>query len=365
MSTMASFGSKMEGLIDQANDVGDLIGIIKQVPLQRVKDFVKQHVRTVESTEPDALCPMFHKSFPIDRILSTDAIQTVLSFLPNQSTLKSVNKHFNQMVLDNETLRKRARTRNIASQFNGSNVWLVDPKRENLNADEKQKGIKGPIASLQKALECIESGDKILLAEGRHFLGYSFGAKDVRIEGIGECAISLRDNDFEETGCDSDIYIEHKVSLSNIRTVDPWTSFGVNEGASLWMTDCVLNGSTMSSIYHIGVSSKGRADLLRVHFIGGEGAEGAIQASEDSSISACDCLFDSCGGGMDHDPCIHVQEPETVSLRLVGNVFTNLSTLPIGTEYSTRIKASDGFAFRNNRIGHRSSDIDILYAFTD
>merc|ERR1719491_2039988 len=56
---------------------------------------------------------MFHAALSIDNILSADALQCALSFIPNQPHLKFVNKHFKQLVDQNGILRKRARERDI------------------------------------------------------------------------------------------------------------------------------------------------------------------------------------------------------------------------------------------------------------
>merc|ERR1712129_358629 len=147
------------------------------------------------------------------------------------------------------------------------------------------------------ALKRIDSGDKILLAEGRHFLGdSSFLEKDVRIEGIGQCDVSLR-----HTDNDDDIDIVRKVSLSNIRIMNTWASMHVDQQGILWMTDCVFHGSSC-----LDVSGKGRLDVLRVQFVGTPDNRGAIYGSGSASISAQHCSFDGCGGGENLEPCIAV-----------------------------------------------------------
>ena len=320
---MASFrlDLKLKAFIDEARGVEDLIGIFKHVPLQRVKDLAKQHVQSIR---PEELRSLFHKSCPIDSILSTDAMQSMLSFLPHQHSLKSVNKHFNRLVHNNAAISKRARERNIASQFKGTNVWLVDPARDSLNADETQKGIKGPVESLQKALNCIESGDKILLAEGRHFFVGSLGEKDVRIQGIGKCEISGENN---ETRDAPDIFVASRVSMSNIRIQDGSTSVMVKEKGTLWMTCSVFRGDFCG----ISVRKSSKLDLRNVQFINVT-QSWAIGAAAHSSISAFGCLFDDCGCTDEEYPCIALNdaESESVSLHLVGNVFKNLPTTPIG-----------------------------------
>ena len=226
-----------------------------------------------------------------------------------------------------------------------------------MNEDKTQRGIKGPIKSLQKAWDRIESGDKILLADGSHSLGKSFKRKDVRIEGIGECDIAFGIDDSEDDV--SAFHIQHKVSLSNIKIDNEWMTVKVQ--GTLWMTDCAFDGEGSGVL----VRKHGRLDLLNVQFIG-PNFQSVIRAAEHSSISACGCLFDDCGGGDDSDPCIELHvESESVSLRLVRNMFKNLPTIPIGGEYSTRIKVNDNAIFRNNRVGHSKSDGDVLHAFTN
>ena len=184
--------------------------------------------------------------------------------------------------------------------------------------------------------------------------------KDLRIQGIGECVLVVGTDDSDDD-VDLDIDIEQKVSLSNIRIQDAWTSFNVKEKATLWMTDCVFSGDYSE----LWASKHGRLELSNVQFIGCS-CTSVIWAREHSSISAVDCLFDECGGGDEADPSIRLYEsPESVSLHLVGNVFKNLPMAPIGGHHSERIKVNENAIFRNNRIGNSKSNDDVLYTFTD
>ena len=349
------FPDRLKAYIDHARDAEQIIGILQHVPLDKVKELAKQHV---ESAAPETLRSMFHESVPVDLILSTDELQTVLSFVPDQTPLKSVNKLFSKIMHDNEIIAERAKERS-----RNRNVWLVDPDRKHLNAAEIEKSIKGPIESLSDALRMqrLESGDKILLSEGQHILEYhSLGEKDVHIEGIGECVISVGDIEpWQRALAAFNVRVGHKLSLSNIRFDDGWISFIVNPQGILCMTDCVFHANTS----HIRVRSNGRVDLMRVQLTSARwDSLGAISASPNSSISARNCVFDACDGWT--QPCIRLPRgAESVSLRLVGNLFTNLRTIPIGEDGATRVKVSDGAELRNNRIGHKNPDIDVLHAF--
>ena len=94
---MASFqfASQLKAVVNDAQDVLDMISLFKHVSLDEVKQLINQHI---DAHQADHHRSMYCKSFAADRIMSSDVLQTVLSFCPERNNMKSVNKAFNEAV---------------------------------------------------------------------------------------------------------------------------------------------------------------------------------------------------------------------------------------------------------------------------
>eukprot|EP01084_Bolivina_argentea_P107358 191953_1 len=81
------------------------------------------------------------------------------------------------------------------------------------------------------------------------------------------------------------------------------------------------------------------------------------------ALSIVECVFDNCGGE-ENDPMILIDEEHSLSvdLKMIGNVFKNLNSSPIGGECSNRIKVREDVILKQNVI---DDDRDILYYFLD
>ena len=108
------FASELQSFVDDAHEVEDLISLLKYTTLQKFKQLVSDHTK---STNPASLRAMYFKSLPVDRILSMDVMQEVLSFIPMQRDLKAVSNGFKQLLRKNEKLSERLRPVQIASLY--------------------------------------------------------------------------------------------------------------------------------------------------------------------------------------------------------------------------------------------------------
>ena len=130
--------------------------------------------------------------------------------------------------------------------------WLT--RTETSSTRGKQlNAVKGALASLEEALEHVQSGDTILLSEGRHCVRTLITDSELRIQGIGKCVLSVDEYVEVQSGC--------SLSVSDIE----FMVVRVDPCAKLWMTDCSFNGTGWCSLaVHEGSS----LDLLRVQFRG-------------------------------------------------------------------------------------------------
>merc|ERR1719203_1505748 len=101
MMASFEFQEMTSTLIDQAESADDLLQILRSIPLTRLKDFVHSEMNIKTTDEVRSICV---RSCPIDDILSNDAVQTMLSFLPHQSSNKLVSQRFKRLVIQNQAV---------------------------------------------------------------------------------------------------------------------------------------------------------------------------------------------------------------------------------------------------------------------
>eukprot|EP01084_Bolivina_argentea_P290270 498556_1 len=150
-----SFLNKIQSIVDEAQNAEDLASIITYIPLQSLKNFIND---TLRSMHTDKIRTIYYTSSSIQDIITDDVIQSILTYVPSNNCINLVNKSFNKLVKQNDDSKMRLREINISSQFRNKNTWIVDSSRNSLNTEEIKKGIKGPINSIDEALNIMESG---------------------------------------------------------------------------------------------------------------------------------------------------------------------------------------------------------------
>ena len=111
---MASLASKIKERVDELQDVCALINILKHIPLQSVKTLINQHVSCMEENE---LRTTYLTSFPMDHIVSADALQHVVSFLPHQRSIKAINTTFREAVKKQDAVSVRTSNTNAHNRL--------------------------------------------------------------------------------------------------------------------------------------------------------------------------------------------------------------------------------------------------------
>merc|ERR1712228_804050 len=160
-------------------------------------------------------------------------IQSMLSYIPHQKSTKCVSKAFKKSTKKNEICNKRIREQMIASEFKGENVWNLYQNGDNLSL-QKNEDAKEYIASLDKAFDEMQCGDKIYIHDGKYELqSCGIHSKNIQIEGIGKCEIKSVDADHWGVG------VKKKVSIKNV-TLE-FCELPVMDGGSLWLTDCTFS----------------------------------------------------------------------------------------------------------------------------
>eukprot|EP01084_Bolivina_argentea_P125034 221568_1 len=191
---MSSYLNKTKSLVNNAQNARDLVSIMNHIPLENLKDFINEKL---ELMNPDKIRRIYFSSDSIENIISVDVVQSIIKYIdPYQQSMKRINKTFNTLVKLNQKLKISLRQRTISmmlnkscipSQFKPINIWIVDPSGDSLYSEERKQGFKGIFKSLHHVLNIMESGDKIILSNGKHTMenDFSFYKKDIQIQGAG------------------------------------------------------------------------------------------------------------------------------------------------------------------------------------
>lgn len=91
--------SRSRVFVDQAESMEELSGLLRLVDLQKIKDLINAELETIDHDLSSAVCI---RSSPIDLVLSNDAIQSILAFIPFQGSNKLISKNINALVAKNE-----------------------------------------------------------------------------------------------------------------------------------------------------------------------------------------------------------------------------------------------------------------------
>eukprot|EP01084_Bolivina_argentea_P085858 155185_1 len=155
--------------IDTAISINELMPILQFMELETIKNVMKSQLETIVSNE---ISNIFYKSLSIENILPLDIIQHITSF-NNLRNIKSVSKTFNKCYEKNKNIKSQQIEKEFLCKMNmnkneNNNTWIVDKNRTKLNEKEIKSKYKGPINNLSDAINNTNSGDKILVYNGKY-----------------------------------------------------------------------------------------------------------------------------------------------------------------------------------------------------
>lgn len=97
--SMTTFVSEAKEFVNAAQGVDELLGVLRLIPLQNIKDLIIETIEALDDKEVRSKCIAM---CPISSIIPSDALQHVLSFIPRQSTVQLVDKEFQKLYSLNE-----------------------------------------------------------------------------------------------------------------------------------------------------------------------------------------------------------------------------------------------------------------------
>eukprot|EP01084_Bolivina_argentea_P027359 50874_1 len=311
---MASELTKLTSLINAAENTHDLVQFLDLLPIQNLKQYMINELQTMQ---PNKLKILHFQMTPLNNFFCTDLIQKILSFIPDEKSLKYINKSFNALLKKNTKLMIKFRQEKLLYNFQTKQTWYVDhtstiSDMKDLALKIKRHKITGIKKTLHDALNTMKSGDKILLSDGTHKMYQNFKhySKNIQIEGTGNnCSVvTAKDDlgDYEEN-------INQDISISNVILVNNGL---YAEKSKIYLTDCrIANFLDVENC---------TLDCMRCYFKGKGHDCSAIQISGESSLLVSDCLFEKCGG-RNNAPVIEVFDEETANIKIIGNRFASIN----------------------------------------
>lgn len=99
---MASILETMQSFINNTENEDALVKIFASLPLQSKKEMLSTKPQDLDQSD---IRSSYFRSFPLDHVLSNDVVQSVLKFIPYQSSSKLVNTNFNTLMGKNDKSR--------------------------------------------------------------------------------------------------------------------------------------------------------------------------------------------------------------------------------------------------------------------
>ena len=276
--------------------------------LQKIKSF-KDAMNEPEKLKTD--------TESMEDTIPLDVIQSALSYLPYQTTIKSVSTSFKNMSDKNKILHKRARDNMIASHFKGKNVWKAHKTKNGISL-QKNDEPSIFVSDLDDIFAAIVSGDKIVFEEGKYWLlphrnGITLPRKDVQIEGIGECIFTF----FKPKR--SYISINGSISIKNVQIRDVRFKLA-HDNITAYFSDCIFKNSEIFNDTGLGSMVHANIDCNNCRFSGICQDSCALRIwSEPCSFSVENCLFDD-------NLTISIDvKVDKVDLKFIGNTFRDVA----------------------------------------
>ena len=156
--------------IDSASSVQALLSFLECVDMNVLKQFAHSIINTLD---PKATSSVYHRAMSINEVLSDDAMQHVLSFLPSNRN-RTVCKSWNQLLRQNETKTLRNPYQSVKDSDLSTKTYIVHPKRDRMHKIEIERGFEGIYNDLEKLLITISSNDRSSATVLIHSGNYQF-----------------------------------------------------------------------------------------------------------------------------------------------------------------------------------------------
>ena len=181
------YEAKVNQIVHSAQDLDELIPILRLIPLDKVQTFITQNL--------DKSLTHFT---PINKILPQDLIRYILSFEALYTQAKCVCKQWNTLCNQNDkqyylALQRSLDQTSVIPYNNRNHTWIVHPKATQLSQVEIDLGFAGLINDLQDAFVALAvSGDRLFLHEAIHYVVDQKRSPlnvDISIVGLGNNAV--------------------------------------------------------------------------------------------------------------------------------------------------------------------------------
>lgn len=349
--------SRSDALHEQTNEAtvpSDLFPLLNQIKLSDLQQFLHDQINDMDIKRANAV---YHQSFSINDIFSTDALRHILSFT-------DCNKHnavctkWNNLSIQNEQMMLRAMYQTLTARdpetafVDEHSYWVLHPTRLKLHPIEIGLEFKGLLHSLRGVMTYCKPGDRVLVHPGYYDNGgcqaHPAFKTDLHFIGVGDgsnerCSMVLSKDRFFGTVTFENLHLlaeDDKIRIDvpmskvvfkqcNVDLVDLPVDIGV--GASFMMTNCVVRGPVGSPRSAISISARCKP----------------VEISNNKFVNFGRCIEINGKGASK-------SRVKSTLISISDNIFANASLKPVvertGQDEEPVMLGSEGCILRGNRF---------------
>eukprot|EP01084_Bolivina_argentea_P115598 205546_1 len=282
--------------------------------------------------QPQQIRSVFYASSSIEDILPPELIQHIVSFNHMKPmNIKAVNKTFKTLCDKSENIELKHRENEIKSKIGttqNNQTWIVHPIRQILTVKEIKLGYKGPMNNLEDTLEQCQSGDTIIIHDGKYILDKFAFPIDKSFQLIGYGKNVILDCSFDDEGGELNLKTS-KVYLKNLKLI--YMYMNLTNDSTLWMQDCEYRGNSQILVDK-------NANLYVANCWFKDGSQEVISFTNSTGdLSIVNSMFEVWSGNdyVSESDGIRIEKCIASKIKIIGNKFN------INPEYCDAIIAKE------------------------
>eukprot|EP01084_Bolivina_argentea_P276226 471293_1 len=348
--------------VESIDGTDNLLSILKaiRIPTNKIKDFINQQIDELDANSSKHT---YYTQIPIDRILSADIFQYILSFAGFYHT-KAVNTEWKQYSEKTEAHYLTKLYKPINNSY--VNTYIVHKYRKKLHEIEIDLGFQGPLNDIEQ--QC-NSGGRLLIWNGVYPLSAKYLCDNLQLIGIeNEVTIKSPAIDIDdESWLDIQPAVECNIQNIKLDCSDVLAAssgcISVPESSTLNMKNCELQ---FGKAFGCWARNNSQVNVNNCRFSNREPGDSktAIELSQHAGeINIIDCIFKNCNLKID-DVWDDELDDEIMELKCIGNIFDFDDNLcndlyPImDASVTTKYENSNRYTIQNNVFKRQNNKND-------
>lgn len=313
--------NKIYSVLTSANNVNDLLPLLKHIPIDQIKQLIKQNV---DKMNTKSIRNIHLNSLSIHETIPDDLIQHILSFHSiDEINMKLVNKKWRKLFESNERnyylqlIQRLDQDSPIKYDPRKNQTWIINQTRYKLTKRERELGFIGPILGFtwNNIHDQIKKGDRLFVHSGKYLLDDKI-PENTSVIGIGNVKMIVH-NSVNHFGT---FYMENIYAFVNQQ---------YHNGMHVVYPNNKLVANKCKFFNGIYVLKNASLNITDCQFITNSNAIKISVTAKQAIIN--DCIFNKCAKTcIEIVPSQSVQEDEiALQLKCNDNIFKNNKKYPI------------------------------------